>query len=69
MESRTVKTNLLVSVEAICRRRIDHRAPGVETDQKWHWRTWIIGPRAPPLTEDSHLRDEIPEFVQLFSNR
>jgi hypothetical protein len=27
------QTNLLVSVEAICRRRVDHRAPGIEAHQ------------------------------------
>jgi hypothetical protein len=46
MESRTIKTNLLVSVqvEAICRGRIDGPPFGV----------------AAPLTEDSRSRDEIP---------
>src|ERR1700731_406469 len=65
--SRTVTTNLLVWVEAICRRRTDHRTPAERRIKMAVAQLRLLRiERALSVTEDSPSRDEIPEFVHIF---
>src|SRR5258708_19184461 len=66
--SRTIKVNLLVWVEAICPKRLDHRTPGRETSRNGSRAAAPIANRgrALPLTEDSPSRDEIPQLAHIF---